>query len=61
MPAPEPTPAPETFDADVVDRLRNAAETAADVIWRVRAERDTARRTVDRLRERLRDAGFPDR
>ena len=58
---PRPAPALDTLTTDVVDRLRAAVETAGAVLGRLRAERDTARRDRDRLLERLRDAGFPDR
>jgi len=54
-------PAAETLTSpDLVERSAQSLEVAAEMLRRVRAERDTARRVADRLREQLRDAGFPE-
>jgi hypothetical protein len=55
MPALEPV-----TSSDLVERSAQSLEVAAEMLRRIRAERDTARRDADRLREHLRDAGFPE-
>ena len=46
---------------ELVTLTADALEVGADLLRRLRAERDSARRERDALRERLRDSGFPDR
>lgn len=43
-----------------LDKIASALADAANLIIRLRAERDSARRECALLRDRVRDAGFPD-